>query len=149
MNRQEAIRILKKELEITKDIDKRFGDFPEHREALEMAISSLEAEPCEDCISRQLVLDKIQRLIDAEGNCHDENGNYLSYAQERVNSYEAIQQFVECEFLCPSVYPKSDAIPRERIEQMVAEIKDRRSKHNCSCSDCLDIIDKYTKEAEQ
>ena len=110
MNRQEAIRILKKELEITKDIDKRFGDFPEHREALEMAISSLEAEPCEDCISRQLVLDKIQRLIDAEGNCHDENGNYLSYAQERVNSYEAIQQFVECEFLCPSVYPKREPV---------------------------------------
>ena len=44
MNRQEAIRILKKELEITKDIDKRFGDFPEHREALELAISSLETD---------------------------------------------------------------------------------------------------------
>ena len=44
MNRQEAIRILKKELEFTKGIDKRFGDFPEHREALEMAISSLETD---------------------------------------------------------------------------------------------------------
>ena len=132
MNRQEAIKILKRELELTQEIDKRFGDFPEHREALTMAISSLEAEPCEDCISRQLVLDKIQRLIDAEGNCHDENGNYLSYAQERVNSYEAIQQFVECEFLCPSVYPKSDAIPRERIEQMKAELHATAEMHKHS-----------------
>ena len=71
MNRQEAIRILKKELEITKDIDKRFGDFPEHREALEIAISSLETDEAYqleyerttkndlgvDTVSRQAVLD--------------------------------------------------------------------------------------------
>ena len=124
MNRQEAIRILKKELEITKDIDKRFGDFPEHREALEMAISSLETEPCEYCISRHKAI-------------------------VMVTAYEGKSAQIEALEKLSSVYPKSDAIPRERIEQMVAEIKDRRSKHNCSCSDCLDIIDKYTKEAEQ
>ena len=74
MNRQEAIRILKKELEITKDIDKRFGDFPEHREALEIAISSLETDEayqleyeqpefCADCISREAVKYYIQAHI--------------------------------------------------------------------------------------
>ena len=29
------------------------------------------------------------------------------------------------------------------IEQIRAEIVEMRSKQNCSCSDCLDIIDKY------
>ena len=81
------------------------------REAIDRGIKALEQEPCDDAINRQAVLDKIQRLIDAEGNCHDENGNYLSYAQERVNSYEAIQQFVECDFLCPPVQPKANWIP--------------------------------------
>lgn len=56
-----------------------------------------------DCISRQNVLDKIQRLIDAEQNNIDENGDYMNYARERVNAYEAIQFFVENDCLCPSV----------------------------------------------
>lgn len=69
MNRHEAIRILKKELEFTKDIDKRFGDFPEHREALDMAIKSIEQEPTTkndlgvDCISRDAVKYYIQAHI--------------------------------------------------------------------------------------
>ena len=54
------------------------------------------------------VLDKIQRLIDAEQNNIDEHGDYMNYARERVNAYEAIQFFVENDCLCPSVYPKSD-----------------------------------------
>ena len=59
-----------------------------------------------DCISRQSVLDKIQRLIDAEQNNIDENGDYMNYARERVNAYEAIQFFVENDCLCPSVTPQ-------------------------------------------
>lgn len=62
----------------------------------------------DDCIDRKCVLDKIQRLIDAEQNNIDKNGDYMNYARERVNAYEAIQFFVEYEELCPSVYPKSD-----------------------------------------
>lgn len=59
-----------------------------------------------DCISRQSVLDKIQRLINAEQNNIDENGDYMNYARERVNAYEAIQFFVENDCLCPSVTPQ-------------------------------------------
>lgn len=60
-----------------------------------------------DCISRQSVLDKVQRLIDAEQNNIDENGDYMNYARERVNAYEAIQFFVENDCLCPSVIPQT------------------------------------------
>lgn len=59
-----------------------------------------------DAISRQSVLDKIQRLIDAEQNNIDEHGDYMNYARERVNAYEAIQFFVENDCLCPSVTPQ-------------------------------------------
>lgn len=59
-----------------------------------------------DCITRQSVLDKIQRLINAEQNNIDENGDYMNYARERVNAYEAIQFFVENDCLCPSVTPQ-------------------------------------------
>ena len=58
-----------------------------------------------DCISRQSVLDKIQRLIDAEQNNIDENGDDMNNARERVNAYEGIQFFVENDCLCPSVTP--------------------------------------------
>ena len=32
------------------------------------------------------------------------------------------------------------------FEKIKAEIKKMRSKQNCSCSDCLDIIDNHIKE---
>ena len=65
----------------------------------------------EDCIDRKCVLDKIQRLINAEQNNIDEHGDYMNYARERVNAYEAIQFFVENDCLCPSVIPQK---PRKR-----------------------------------
>ena len=47
--------------------------------------------------------------------------------------------------------PTVDAIPRERIEQMVAEIEHEKSRlysiaGNQVCSRILDVIHKYTKE---
>ena len=33
--------------------------------------------------------------------------------------------------------------------EIKAEIEKMRSKQNCSCSDCLDIIDKHIKENKQ
>lgn len=32
------------------------------------------------------------------------------------------------------------------LEKIRAEICEMRSKQNCSCSDCLDIIDKYAEQ---
>ena len=79
-----------------------------------------------DCISRQSVLDKIQRLIDAEQNNIDENGDYMNYARERVNAYEAIQFFIENDCLCPSVTPQelrwipvNERLPEEDTDVLV------------------------------
>ena len=69
-----------------------------------------------DCISRQSVLDKIQRLIDAEQNNIDEHGDYMNYARERVNAYEAVQFFVENDCLCPSVTPQESILDKIRAE---------------------------------
>lgn len=35
------------------------------------------------------------------------------------------------------------------IDKIRAEIVEMRSKQNCSCADCLDIIDKYKEEQEK
>lgn len=43
---------------------------------------------------------------------------------------------------------KQDII-KPYLEKIRAEIIDMRSKQNCSCSDCLDIIDKYMIESEE
>lgn len=82
-------------------------------------VSNITRKEAEECISRQCVLDKIQRLIDAERNNIDENGDYMNYARERVNAYEAIQFFVENDCLCPSVTPQEPKIKvLERDEAM-------------------------------
>lgn len=41
--------------------------------------------------------------------------------------------------------PLEKEIAKE-LEKVKAEIKKIRSKQNCSCSDCLDIIDKHISE---
>lgn len=35
------------------------------------------------------------------------------------------------------------------LDNVKAEIIKMRSEHNCSCSDCIDIIDKYKSQAEE
>lgn len=86
-----------------------------------LALEALEQESCDDCISRQSVLDKIQRLIDAEQNNIDENGDYMNYARERVNAYEAIQFFVENDCLCPSVTPQFSSGLDKELEKDFGE----------------------------
>ena len=81
----------------------------------------------EDCIDRKCVLDRIQRLIDAEQNNIDEHGDYMNYARERVNAYEAIQFFVESDYLCPSVTPQE---PTPKKDLAVAS--------ECKLEDCID-----------
>lgn len=42
-----------------------------------------------------------------------------------------------------------NGVPLEDIfGEIQAEIVEMRSKQNCSCADCLDIIDKYKAESE-
>ena len=93
-----------------------------NEEDVEQAIKALKQEPTTkndlvvDCISRQYVLDKIQRLVNAEQNNIDENGDYMNYARERVNAYEAVQFFVENDCLCPSVTPQEPVLDRVKAE---------------------------------
>lgn len=42
------------------------------------------------------------------------------------------------------IYTDNDVV--EELEQIKAEIEEMRSKQNCSCSDCLDILDNHIKE---
>jgi hypothetical protein len=63
MTNEEAINELKE----ASDSEVRYGDIKHHHDevmkrvvAFDMAIKALEAQPCEDCISRQAVLDIIK-----------------------------------------------------------------------------------------
>lgn len=55
---KQAIKILKSDLEIQKE----FKALPDHIEALEMVIKKVEQEPCNDCISRQEVINAFWKL---------------------------------------------------------------------------------------
>lgn len=102
----------------------------------------------EDCIKRSDVLDKIQRLIAAEVNNIDKNGDYMNYARERVNAYEAIQFFVENEVLCPSYNGL------KKLEDIKAEIQTTIDNNDdiawCNgLMTALEIIDRHISGKEQ
>ena len=77
----------------------------------------------EDCISRTSTLRPYETLNDND-----------------VIAVWLIRKNIEQQL---SVYPKSE---NSVLEDIKAEIKEMRSKRNCSCSDCLDIIDRYIGE---
>lgn len=56
-----------------------------------------------DLISRQAVIDRINRLIEVEKK---QGTDDWGYGQERVNAYEAMLYFVKSEYLYPSVEPE-------------------------------------------
>lgn len=55
--------------------------------------------PFEDCISRQAVLDKLNRLIEVE---HLQGTDEMGYGRERVSAYESMKFEIESEYLYPS-----------------------------------------------
>ena len=55
-----------------------------------------------DCISRQAVLDRINKLIEVEKK---QGTDDWGYGRERVNAYEAMLHMVESEYLYTSVEP--------------------------------------------
>ena len=150
MERKEAIEILKSvRVWTTRD---------EVEEALDLAISSLETDEayqleyeqpefCADCISRESVKYYIQahihEIISESGT--DKNAHTNAILRALLNGVATM----------PSVYPKSDAIPRGRIEQMVAELYKEADLmidgegEDCMAiliDDAIEIIHKYTKE---
>ena len=56
-----------------------------------------------DLISRQAVIDRINRLIEVEKK---QGTDDWGYGRERVNAYEAMLHFVGSEYLHPSVEPE-------------------------------------------
>lgn len=56
-----------------------------------------------DCISRQAVIDRINKLIEVEKK---QGTDDWGYGRERVNAYEAMLHFVKSEYLYPSVEPE-------------------------------------------
>ena len=56
-----------------------------------------------DLISRQAVIDRINKLIEVEKK---QGTDDWGYGRERVNAYEAMLNFVKSEYLYPSAEPE-------------------------------------------
>ena len=105
--------------------------------ALDMTIKALEQEPCEDCISRQAVINGID--------------NYI----EKVQSTGAKDDFISFEELVVKALPPvtSQEPIIDKIRNEINEQYDRVHPYNLSCAEGLEmalgIIDKYKAESEE
>jgi hypothetical protein len=101
-----------------------------------MAIEALEQQPCEDCISRKAVLDKLNKLIEVE---RLQGTDEMGYGRERVNAYESMIFEIESKYLYPSVNPQQpceDCINREEALNVVHKYFEHYLKLNDDI--CLD-----------
>ena len=124
MTREEAIAKLK-----------NFADHCYPNEEFLMAIKALSAEPCEDCISRQAVLD----TLDTTDKFMDE--------ERTVETYKALLK--ECyETLSPVTPKQSDVFDKIRaeIEQTADEEQKHDEKWAIGLRYAVKIIDKYKAE---
>ena len=81
MTREEAIKALIKE---------RKTALHENKQAFDMAIKALKQEPCEDCISREAVLDAINKYIEksqSRGTIDD----FISFEELVVKDLPSVQ----------------------------------------------------------
>ena len=85
-----------------------------------------------DLISRQAVIDRINRLIEVEKK---QGTDDWGYGRERVNAYEAMLHMVESEYLYPSVEPERKSGKWEYVQY------DGNPKiGNWHCSECRLIV---------
>lgn len=104
-------------------------------EAFEVAIKALEQEPCEDCISRQAVLD-------INESHHGQMPNHINH---RI--WQEVKDL-------PSVQPKAEQETKtDIIDKIYVDIQRLRGC-SCTCSDGIiddieDILDKYIAESEE
>ena len=77
-----------------------------------------------DLISRQAVIDRINKLIEVEKK---QGTDDWGYGRERVNAYEAMLHMVKSEYLYPSVEPER---PRGKW------IRGEAYPHHIYCSEC-------------
>ena len=123
MTREEAIQILKQR-ECCRECVVDNGDCNACDNAFEMAIKALEQEPCDDCISRQAVLETIE-----DCNSDGLKGIFCSY-----NDGERFKAYIKD---LPSVTPKEKT--GYWIDDNENEIDAQYGKHLYRCSEC----DKY------
>lgn len=77
---------------------------------------------------------------------------YGSFSDEDLNEWERLPMpsIVLTSKIFGAWLIRRDSYRDVRIlENIKAEIIKMRSEHNCSCSDCLDIIDKYMNREEK
>lgn len=132
MTREKAIEILKEIIDegwLISDFEKCVAI-----DACEMAIEALEQEPCEDCVSRQVVMEYIK-------NCTID----LGYENGTNMVLDVISNM-------PSIQPKTDVLDKIRAE--IEEIKPNNPKfkgyfeQNVALNKVLQIIDKYRTESK-
>lgn len=141
MTNEEAINELKE----ASDSEVRYGDIKHHHDevmkrvvAFDMAIKALEAQPCEDCISRQAVDEYITNLL----------SGYL-YDEERTRLEDLTAYIWEL----PSVTPKAES--KNVFDKIRAEIEEERKGYPPSADEyktinkVLQILDKYKSESEE
>ena len=102
-------------------------------EALDYAIKALEQEPCEDCISRQAVIDAIED--------DNRNGNYSCFASN--NDAECFKDVIRS---LSSVTPKPKTDVLDKIKADVINIAD--GKQSIKVRSVLRIINKHKAESE-
>ena len=71
-----------------------------------------------DLISRQAVIDHINKLIEVEKK---QGTDDWGYGRERVNAYEAMIHFVENKYLYPSIEPEKcgDCVSRKCVNDLI------------------------------
>ena len=81
-----------------------------------------------DLISRQAVIDRINRLIEVEKK---QGTDDLGYGRERVNAYETMLHFVGSEYLHPSVEPEI-----EKCDDCISRIDILKKLNNLCNNTC-------------
>lgn len=148
MTNEEAIEYLKKA-----DVTVYQEPKTKTAEALEMAIKSLEQEPCEDAISRQSVLE-IFGYVMSYWKEHAIDVEPHEIEDAIIEQYEfTAKELIELPSVTPK--PKTDVLGKIRaeIENKIVkrprlDFKDMERDRNDAFLEVLDIIDKYKVESE-
>ena len=168
MTREEAIEMLKSKMDGNTDTSYEWA------ETVRMAIKALEQEPCEDCVSRKAL---IERINHAEENFKADNMESIgsddgdSFVDGVLSGVFNIREMV---IQAPSVTPqepfkpmveidlysvvKQKYIEREVLDKIRAEIEEETERDDHADEYCdgyydgmrkaLAIIDKYKAESE-
>jgi len=170
MTREEAINMLKSKMDGHTDTSYEWA------ETVRMAIKALEQEPCEDAISRQAVLNVIEKE-QFKGDAISEIEKLSSVnPQLQENKQESYEDTISRQAVLDALtktsgirgdalkalYDLSPVTPQEPkidvLNKIKAEIEEQKE---CRCfddndmyiyktglNDAIDIIDKYTRESE-